>query len=47
MAATTNGSTKLNVQIKITKQPAQALINSGVNRVYIILMYIKRQGFTL
>ena len=42
MATTANRSTKLNIQIEINRQPARALINSGTNRVYIILVYVKR-----
>ena len=47
MATTVNGSTRPNICVKINKQPARALIDSGANRVYIILMYVKRQGFAL
>ena len=47
MAATVNKSIKLNIQVEINREPAQALINSGANKVYIISAYIKRQGFKL
>ena len=47
MAATSTGSAQLNIWVKINKQPAQALIDLGTNKVYIISAYIKRREFTL
>ena len=47
MAAIINGSTRLNIWVKINKQLAQALINLGTNKVYITLAYTKHWGFAL
>ena len=41
MTTIVNGSIRLNIWVEINKQPAQALIDLGTNKVYILLAYTK------
>ena len=47
MITTANGTTRLNIWVKINEQPAQVLIDSGADGVYILPAYTKRRGFML